>query len=345
MDSLLELFKTRGFKRFITIVVFIVILYALRDMMNLILFTFIFTYLIGRLHVFLMTYLKKIMPVNSNLIVILLYILIVAGVVFGVYHYLPVVVNQVVQLTKQLISYYKNPPDNPTIKLIFDKAQAVVSPTALENRVNMVYGYVTNIGKVSIQIFLALVLSLFFLLEKGNVTSFSAKFRESKAGPFFEEVEFFGRKFTNTFGKVIEVQFLIALVNSVLSTIVLAILGFPKVFGLGLMIFLLGLIPVAGVFISLIPLITIAYSIGGGREILYVLIMVILIHALESYVLNPKLMSAKTNLPAFYSFIVLIVSEHLFGIWGLIIGIPIFIFVIDMLGVQDVQVPPKRNKK
>lgn len=335
MESINRLIKSQGFIRFATIVFFVILLYLLRDLINLILFTFIFSFLIGRLHVFLMTYLKKIMPINSNLVVVFLYLLIVALVVFLFYRYLPIVIRQVSQLTDQLMYYYKNPPNNPTFKYLFDKAKGFASPADLENRIKVVYSYITNIGKVSVQIFMALLLSLFFLLEKGSISQFTAKFRKSKIGPVFAEIEFFGRKFANTFGKVIEVQFLIAFVNAVLSTIFLAILGFPKLFGLGLMIFLLGLIPVAGVFISLIPLMTIAYSIGGGREMIYIIIMVVLIHALESYVLNPKLMSAKTNLPAFYTFIILIVSEHFLGIWGLIIGIPIFIFLLDILDVQD----------
>ena len=63
--------------------------------------------------------------------------------------------------------------------------------------------------------------------------------------------------------------------------------------------------------------------------------MIAIIHSLESYILNPKFMSAKTNLPAFFTFMVLLFSEHFLGIWGLIIGIPIFIFLLDMLDIHE----------
>ena len=63
--------------------------------------------------------------------------------------------------------------------------------------------------------------------------------------------------------------------------------------------------------------------------------MLLLIHALESYVLNTKLMSSKTNLPIFYTFVVLFVSQHIFGTWGLIVGIPIFIFLLEVMGVKS----------
>lgn len=138
-----------------------------------------------------------------------------------------------------------------------------------------------------------------------------------------------------TFGKVIEAQLIIAVVNCILTTISLWILDFPQLGGLSIMIFVLGLIPVAGVIISLIPLTIIAYSIGGMATVLYVGIAIMIIHGIEAYILNPNLMSSKTNLPVFYTFLVLIFSEHFFGVWGLIVGIPVFVFLLDVLEVTE----------
>ena len=120
-------------------------------------------------------------------------------------------------------------------------------------------------------VLIALILSLFFLLEKPRLQEFTGKFKNSKIAPFYYEIEFFGRKFTRTFGKVIEAQFIIAIVNCVLTVIALIIMGFPQIFGLAIMVFCLGLIPVAGVFISLIPLCLIAYTIGGFIKVVYVM--------------------------------------------------------------------------
>ena len=41
------------------------------------------------------------------------------------------------------------------------------------------------------------------------------------------------------------------------------------------------------------------------------------------------------------------VSEHLFGVWGLIVGVPIFTFLLDIVGVKQIQVhklPTTRDK-
>jgi len=200
-----------------------------------------------------------------------------------------------------------------------------------------------RVSSLGLHLFLSLLLSLFLLLGKDNVLRFSRQFRTSKLAWLFNEVEFFGGKFIHTFGKVIEAQLLIALINCLLTTLALWIMGFPNLIALALLVFALGLVPVAGAFLSLIPLCAIAYSIGGLLYIVYLLLIVTIIHALEAYVLNPRLMASKTNLPMFYTFVVLLFSEHFFGVWGLIVGIPTFVFLLDILEVQSVGTPAAKK--
>ena len=169
------------------------------------------------------------------------------------------------------------------------------------------------------------------------MNEFSRQFLSSKLlGWFFNDLYYFGKKFVNTFGVVLEAQFFIAICNTVITMICLTFMHMPQIFALGLMVFILSLIPVAGVIISLVPLSMVAYSVGGWRYIAYILIMVVVIHAIEAYVLNPKFMSSRTELPIFYTFVVLLVSEHLFGTWGLIVGVPIFTFLLDIADVKPI---------
>lgn len=68
-----------------------------------------------------------------------------------------------------------------------------------------------------------------------------------------------------------------------------------------------------------------------------------IIHAIEAYVLNPKFMSSKTELPIFYTFLVLLVAEHFLGTWGLIVGVPIFTFLLDVIDVKSVKKKDKNE--
>ena len=86
---------------------------------------------------------------------------------------------------------------------------------------------ISDIGKWSLNFFIAVILSFFFLMEKEKVRRFISNMKRSKAGWFFRELESFGGKFLQSFGKVIEVQFMIATVNCILSTLLLWLMGFP----------------------------------------------------------------------------------------------------------------------
>ncbi len=331
MDAITEAFRKKGVKRVIIFALVILILFSVRSMINLILLTFIFSFLMDRL----VEFTKKRVPLNRRLLVLLLYTLIVGLLTLGLVKYLPIITLEISELIKRITVFYSQPHDNVLINYVETIISNNQISSYLDNGVSFLLRSFSDISKTSIQVLIALILSLFFLLEKPRLQEFTGKFKNSKIAPFYYEIEFFGRKFTRTFGKVIEAQFIIAIVNCVLTVIALIIMGFPQIFGLAIMVFCLGLIPVAGVFISLIPLCLIAYTIGGFIKVVYVIVTIAIIHAGEAYVLNPKLMSSKTDLPVFYTFVVLIFSQQFFGVWGLIIGIPVFVFLLDVLEVTN----------
>ncbi|MEG1584876.1 MAG: AI-2E family transporter, partial [Anaerovorax sp.] len=203
----------------------------------------------------------------------------------------------------------------------------------------------TKIGGFGVNLFLSLLLSFFLLLEKNKIQRFGKKMEHSKIAYTYSQLILFGKNFTHTFGKVMKVQVTIAFINCIISMIILTILGFPQITNLGIMIFFLGLIPVAGVIISLVPLSIIAFSTGGINQVIAVLIMVALIHTVEAYILNPKLMSSRTELPVCFVFIILLVGEHYLGVWGLLIGVPVFIFMMNALDVDFEEKNEKDGKK
>jgi predicted PurR-regulated permease PerM len=333
MENLNQIIHKDGFKRTIIFLIIVIALIALRSMINVILLTLIFSFLMDRL----VQIVTRKVPLNRRITVLLSYITIIGLLSYGIVTYLPVIVSEISQLVTQLQEFYFKPHDNVVINYVVEMIEKNEVTNYLEQGFAFIVKSFTDISKIGVQIFISLILSLFFLLEKPKLIEFTTKFKYSKIAPFYNEIEFFGKKFILTFGKVIEAQFIIAIVNCVLTTIALWILDFPQLLGLSLLVFCLGLIPVAGVIISLFPLCTIAYTIGGLMYVLYILIVIMIIHAIETYILNPKLMSSKTELPVFYTFIVLIFGEHFFGIWGLIVGIPVFVFLLDILDVKSIR--------
>ncbi len=333
MDYVVNFLKSAAFKRFLALCVLVIGLYFMRSMINMLLMTFLFSYVFYYLDKMLKKRFPSLPLKLSKLLQLVVFVVVLSGVVYAVINFIPDIVLQIQQVSNQVMDFYNEPTDNEMLRFFKDIIEQAYLAVFSEKSMGYATKLVSNIGHGGLNVLLSLVLSIFFMLGNSEIARFTAKFKESKISALYHEIAFFGEKFVSSFGKVIEVQILIAFLNGVFSIIGLKLIGFPNIIGFGVMIFVLGLIPVAGVIISLIPLCLVAFSINGLVSVAYVLIMIVLLHAMESYILNPKLMSSKTKLPVFYTFTILIFSEHFFGIWGLIVGIPMFMFILEILEV------------
>lgn len=341
MDMLRDLMKKEMTKKVLSLVVIGFVIYLVKDLLNLLLLTFLFTYLMYSVQKFIHKSIEKIVPfkIEKVILTLLLYIILIASISYVLYKYIPIAINQIINIFNEIALIIAEQKGKVYSNIILNYLASLLNNVDIGSYLQGKSGYffklAGNIGELGLYLFMSIILSLFFILEKDRVVRFVSGFKDSKISGFFHQIEYFGGRLLNSFGKVIQAQILIALCNSVLSVLGLWFLGFHQLLGLGLMIFILSLIPVAGVAISFIPLSIIAFRMGGFMEIVYVVILILVLHAIESYILNPKLYSVKTELPVFFTFLVLILSEHFMGIWGLIIGIPIFIFILDLLEFKD----------
>lgn len=334
MEIITQFLKKDSVKRTFFLLLLALGCYAIRSIFNLVLLTFIITYIINTLQNVIVNYLNKIFKVNPKIITIALYLFMLVCVTVTIIKYIPLLAYESISIINR-IAKFKLHFSSPVLQEYLTPLlkQFEISKYA-QTGINHALVMATTAGKSGLNVILAIILSLFFMLEKSNIVTFIKKFEQSKISGFYHYFELFSKNFLNSFGKVIQAQLMIAVVNTVLSLIGLYFLGFPNLIALGAMIFILSLIPVAGVIISFIPLSLIAFQIGGIMHIVYMVALVLIIHAIESYFLNPKFMSDKTDIPIFFTFVILIVSEHFMGVWGLLLGIPLFIFVLDLLGVN-----------
>ncbi|QEA31829.1 AI-2E family transporter [Secundilactobacillus malefermentans] len=330
-------------RRFTVLLLIMLVLYLVRAEMSTILLTFIFTLLIIKLVHFIQRYIK----IPTSLIVVVVYAIIIWALYVAVTKYLPQMAAQAVHSFENIYTFYQDPSNdsNQVVKWIGNYISQSELLNQFKSGIKIVITYVTGIGSMGVTLLLSLILSFFFTVEEKAMARFSKLFLTSDYGWFFQDITFFAKKFINTFGVVLEAQFFIALCNTVITTVALAFMKFPQLPTLAIMIFFLSLIPVAGVIISVIPLAIIAYSVGGFNDVIAVVIVILVVHMLEAYVLNPKFMSSRTELPIFYTFVLLIGGEALFGVWGLIVSVPIFTFFLDILGVKSVKLHGEALKK
>ena len=336
--------------KILSIAVLVVVVLTIWYMMDIVFITFILVYLFYNLLSGVQKKLFSKLPFNvpNGLVLALLYIVFIGILVILGSEVVPKAAVWVTTFTEQIINF-----DIEAFKSALSPRLAeAINNFDLDSGFNyLVTLLITKLGEFSARIgsltfslIVSMLLSFVIVVEKDDIVEFGKRVEDSKISFIYNYFMIFGGNFCKTFGKVMKVQLIIALVNSALSMIGLKFIGFEAIVPFGVMIFVLGLIPVAGVIISLFPLCIMAFNIGGIIKIVEVCIMVCVLHAIEAYILNPKLMSAKTRLPVCFVFIILLVGEHYMGVWGLIMGVPIFIFIMSMFDVDYAIVREKKQK-
>lgn len=335
IDNVKNIFKLETVQKIIAISFIVIILYFLRDSINLILFTFLFSYLIYTMNKVVCRLLYKLTPLIRRLFSVMIYIALILSIILLLYNYIPKAIEQATTLVTQITNINLNSnSNNRIIEFIKPYIKEWNIQQIIEQESNTLLSTISDIGQFSLNVILALVLSIVFNMERINLAEAFENAKESSKLSIFKYLKAYGKSFTDSFGKVIRTQLIIGLFDATLSVIGLVILGFPQVLGLGLMIFVLVQIPVVGIMIALVPLSLIAFQIGGFVKILQVLIMVAVLHLIENYVLTPKLMSDSMKIPKFLVFVILILSEKYMGLWGLLLGIPLFMFVLDIFNIK-----------
>ncbi|MBU3178049.1 AI-2E family transporter [Clostridium estertheticum] len=344
MQTIKQLFQKESVIKILLLAGLVLFVYLMRSILNLVLLTFMITYLVNSLQTSLSGKINKVIKVNSNVIVIIIYMFMIITIGLLAVKYIPLAISQSLHILNKIeyINFSKN--SKGVMQYLSPVVDQINIASYAKAGIQSVMTFITDLGKGSLNFFMAILLSFVFVLEKDSILSFIYKFKHSKVSVAYNYLSYLGNNFLNSFGKVIQAQIMIAISNTILSVIGLTIMGFPALFAIAFMIFILSLIPVAGVFISLVPLCLIAFKIGGLIKVIFVISMIFIIHAIESYILNPKFMSHTTNLPMFFTFAILLVSEHFMGIWGLLLGIPIFMFLLDLSGVDLSKKSSKLNK-
>jgi predicted PurR-regulated permease PerM len=121
---------------------------------------------------------------------------------------------------------------------------------------------------------------------------------------------------------VVRGQLTIMLVNGVLTLVGLLALRVPFAFALAALATLLYVVPIFGTILSSIPIVLLALTAGGPSKGLLALGWILVIHALETYVFNPKIMGDASRIHPVLIVLALVMGERSYGIVGALLAVP-----------------------
>lgn len=208
---------------------------------------------------------------------------------------------------------------------------------SMEETAANVFENLRNAGIVMGKILIALILSYVFIIDRAKIVGYLETVKRGNFAFLYDEYSVILAKIGKGFGLIFKAQAFIALVNALLTTLGLLVISavhggevFPYISTLAVMVFIMGFVPVLGFVLSTIPILIVGYNYGGQPVVIMLVVMIAIVHAVEAYYLNPKIVASYMEFPVFLTFLILLISEHFFGFVGLLIGVPLFYILVDL---------------
>lgn len=336
-----------------------ILMYALSSFLLVFLFTFLFAFLFMDLAKWLREKLTQVIAqIHSPAIrkalttcnkfpvlITIIYVLFITVITAMFYSFIPHLIEEtkgLIKLAPQITNQLRGTADNlqsqVSFNLGFDEFfDGMVSKANIETTLLSIFQNIKNAGVFLLQIMIALLLSFVFLIDREKIISYFSGIKEGNFAFIYEQFSNFAGKIANGFGLIFKAQAIIAFANAVLTTIGLLIIGyvhggdsFPFIATIGILVFVMGFIPVFGFLISSVPIALIGFNYGGTDVLLMIALMTAVVHTAEAYYLNPKIVSSYMEFPVFITFLILLLSEHFMGFIGLLIGVPLFYILLDL---------------
>ncbi|MCQ2755135.1 MAG: AI-2E family transporter, partial [bacterium] len=190
---------------------------------------------------------------------------------------------------------------------------------------------VVNIIKVFWNIIIGIIISIYVLSGKERVVRNGIKllysmFDVKVTNRFVDSIRFIHHTFIGFFaGKIAD-----SLIIGVICYICLLIMKMPYAALISLIIGITNIIPFVGPFIGAVPSVILVLMIDP-RMALFLVIFIVILQQVDGNIIGPKILSGSTGVNAFWILFSITLFGGLWGIVGMIVGVPITAVVISSI--------------
>lgn len=203
------------------------------------------------------------------------------------------------------------------------------------NTVETVIGYVSSIVSIVMNFAMGFIFSIYILIDKERLKRQILKLMDTYLNEKLNHKIIYTLKILdNSFHNFIVGQTIEAVILGVLCISGMLIFGFPYAVMIGVFIGCTALIPIAGAYIGGAVGAIMIFTESPFKAVMFVVFLVIL-QQLESQLIYPKVVGSSIGLPGIWVFAAVIIGGSLFGIMGILVGIPLFSAIYQII-VNDV---------
>ncbi|MEU2757762.1 MULTISPECIES: AI-2E family transporter [Streptomyces] len=177
-------------------------------------------------------------------------------------------------------------------------------------------GLVAQAGAMGV---LAVLLVFFFIRDGDRVVGSLRTMAPGKAGEITEAI---GRRAYRAVEGFMRGTTMIALIDGVLTTIGLLILGVPGAAGLGALVFIGAYIPYLGAFVSGVLAVLVALADRGVVIAAWTLLVIFLVQMLEGNVLQPVIQSRTVQMHPAVVLVAITAGATVGGVIGVLLAVP-----------------------
>ena len=191
-----------------------------------------------------------------------------------------------------------------------------------EQVVNMLTRLGISIGRTVFNFFIGVVVSVYTLMSKEK---FKAQIKKTLYGVFSPNwanaMVRVARKTDEVFYGFIIGKIIDSIIIGIICYICMMIMQMPYAVLCSVIIGITNIIPVFGPYIGAVPTVIIIF-VNNPMQGIYFLIFVLILQQIDGNIIGPKILGDNTGLSSFWVVMGIVVGGGLFGIPGMIIGVP-----------------------
>ncbi len=223
--------------------------------------------------------------------------------------------------------------ETPFFRLLQQHVNADTLVEAAKHNTERALGYLSAVGHLLVHALIGFVLAIVFIVDEHELVAFANTLHPHGLGGTLLRWLGYG---ADAISVTLQFQLVVAAANAVLTWPVLVLVGLGHSGALVFMIFVSGIVPVVGNFVSGAVLTALAYQAQGWTGAAVFTVLTAVLHKLESYFLNPRLAARHVRLPGFVLIVSLLLWEQLLGFVGLFVSFP-FLYLVQRIWSEFAQ--------
>ncbi|MGN0476505.1 MAG: AI-2E family transporter [Ruminococcus sp.] len=191
---------------------------------------------------------------------------------------------------------------------------------------------------------IGIVASIYFVSNKDVMCRQVKKLTQAYAPQKWQDKIFEVTKMSNEVcGNFIIGRVIDSLIMGVLCYIVLLVFRFDYALIIAVFVGVTNVIPFFGPFLGAIPSGFLLLMIDP-MECFWFVIIILILQQIDGNIIGPKIIGDKIGISGFWILFSIIVGSGLFGVFGMILGVPVFVIIYNLLG-KDVNKRLLKNKE